>query len=132
MTITSAIADSVRAALEQVAPTCDVALVSAAIANNATAALQADPVELARAALRLLSARELRIYRMPAGYHVVDLAVETEDDAAALADFLGMPEPQPVSHGRNRWVRSEKGEYGQERLTIVGGHRPVAAVGKAV
>lgn len=125
MTIATTIAESVRAALEQVAPTCNAGLVSKAIANNAGQALASDPVELLRAALTMLGAVDARIARMPAGHHAIDIQMSTADEAAYLASLLSMPVPQRATNGRNEWWVSERGEYGEERISIVGGHRPL-------
>jgi len=125
MTIATTIAESVRAALHQVAPSCNTDLVSIAIANNAGMALALDPVELLRAALKMLGASSARIALMPGGHHAVDIQMETIDAAVHLAAQLSMPAPEHATNGRNEWWHSEQGDWGYERISITGGHRPV-------
>lgn len=82
-----------------------------------------DPLTLLVTAARALGAAEVRVAIMPAGHPAVDIQVHTAEQAAELAMRLDMPAPRLVTNERNEWWVSERGEYGFERMTIVGGHR---------
>jgi hypothetical protein len=126
MTIVDVISDAVRAALAQTdITTTQASDIAVAAARNAVFVLQGMPVHLINAAMAFSGAAEIRAARMPAGHLALDIQVETRQDACDLADRLGMPDPEHVSNGINEWWVSERGDYGFERVGVIGGHRPI-------
>ncbi len=88
-----------------------------------------DPLEIIVSAVRALGAAEVRVAIMPAGHPAVDIQVITTAQAIDLAVRLGMPAPKLVHSDRSQWWVSEWGEYGFERVSIVGGHRSLCTCG---
>jgi hypothetical protein len=76
------------------------------------------------ASVRGLHVSSVNVQIMPAGHAAVSLQTDTKEQAADLAQRLEMPQLTLASNDRNVWWYSELGDYGFERITVVGGHRP--------
>ncbi len=95
-----------------------------AIANNAAQALAGSPRVVLDEILSELDALEIRIARMPAGHYALDIIADSPDQVHDIALRLGMPEPTWVSSETHTWLSSALGDYGFERVTVIGGRRP--------
>lgn len=95
-----------------------------AIANNAAQAIAGSPRVVLDEILADLDAGEIRIARMPAGHYALDIIADSPDQVRDIAVRLGMPEPTWVSSETHTWLSSALGDYGFERVTVIGGRRP--------
>lgn len=80
-------------------------------------------------AVRQLGASRVDVQIMPAGHASVEVTLDSREDAAVLAQQLGLGELEHSKNDRNEWWRAERGDYGFARLLVVGGHRPLCACG---
>ncbi len=94
-----------------------------AIANNAAQALAGSPRVVLDEILSELDALEIQIARMPAGHYALDIQADSPDQVHDIAIRLGMPEPTWVSSETHTWLSSALGDYGFERVTVIGGRR---------
>jgi hypothetical protein len=110
VTITSIIAESVKAALDQVAPTANVDLISKAIAANAAQSLRTDPVPAWVEMVRAIGAAEVTVTVRPDGYSA-RIVCESVSAAADIATLLGLGAPVQVNNGERQWHVSEGGDW---------------------
>jgi len=110
-TITAIIAASVRAALEQVAPSCNVDLVSRAAAANAAQALRGDPVPAWVEMVRAIGVSDVSVAVRPGGHYNARLVCSSVSAATDVAVMLGLGAPTLVNNGERQWHVSEGGDW---------------------
>jgi len=111
MSITSIITASIRAALEQVAPSCNVDLVARAAAANAAQALRNNPIPAWVEMARAVGAAEVSVTLRQDGHYSARLACSTVNEAADVTILLGLPGPVVVNNGERQWHVSEAGDW---------------------
>lgn len=133
MTITAIISESVRAALEQVAPSCNGGLVSKATAANAAQALRNDPVLVWVEMARAIGVAEVSVTIRPSGHYSVRLTCSSVGEVADMAALLGLSEPHEVNNGERQWHVSESGDWETGNyVCVLGPSTPICGCGRKV